>query len=224
MSKPTIRFFELVCAPTDLCPLGTCGCFPLVERVFHSTQELRRKEGLFHDACTALDKFTQFRKLVTKARYKQKLRLRAICPNSRCQLNSIEPRHDNITHHKIDRAIVLLAQANCLTAIGGRHNSKPNPFKRPLQQGSKVLLVFDQQDGDLTGRYQVKFLVRRSSFSCVSVFQFMHDPPSENLQGIYLFSSQNVRHSVHHAEGTYRLMARGDQRYPRKKSDPDFRG
>ena len=109
-----------------------------------------------------LDQFAQFGKLVTKARYKQKLRLGVSRANSRLELKSVEPGHDNITHHKVYCAIVLLAQIYCLSAIGGRQNGKPNPFKRPLQEVSKVIVVLDYQDGDgtMAGWFEVKPLVR----------------------------------------------------------------
>jgi hypothetical protein len=44
----------------------------------------------------------------------------------------------------------LLAQAECLCAIGGRKDRKPGAFERPVQKVSKVLVVFDYQDGDGT--------------------------------------------------------------------------
>jgi len=44
----------------------------------------------------------------------------------------------------------------------GRKDRKPNPLKRPLQQISKVIVVFDYQDGDgtMVGRFEAKPLVR----------------------------------------------------------------
>jgi hypothetical protein len=121
-----------------------------------------RKEGLFQDVCAVLDPFAQFGKLVTKARYKQKLRLRARRTNSLCELKSVESGHDNITYHKVYCAIVLLAQAECLCTIGGRKDGKPVAFEHPVQKVSKVVGVFDQQDGGrrLTAGRDVKSLVR----------------------------------------------------------------
>jgi hypothetical protein len=57
---------------------------------------------------------------------------------------------------------MLLAPAERLLTIGGRKDRKPNPFKRPLQEVSKVTVVFDYQDGDGTtaGRFEVKPPVR----------------------------------------------------------------
>jgi hypothetical protein len=43
---------------------------------------------------------------------------------------------------------VLLAQVECLSATAGRKEEKPNPFERSFQKLSKVVVVFDQQDGD----------------------------------------------------------------------------
>jgi hypothetical protein len=139
----------------------------LVERVFHFTQEFRRKEGLFQDACAVFDPFSQFGKLVTKARYKQKPRLRASRTNSLFEIKSVELGHDNITHHKVYLAIVLLAQAKCLCTIGGRKDGKPVAFERPMQKASKVVVVFDYQDGDgtLGGRCEVTSRARRLGFS-----------------------------------------------------------
>jgi hypothetical protein len=64
------------CQSVDLA-FGACRRLPLAEHVFHFTQEVRRKERLFQDVCSVLDRFTQFGKLVSKVRYKQKLRLGA---------------------------------------------------------------------------------------------------------------------------------------------------
>ena len=61
-----------------------------------------------------LDPSVQFGKLVTKARYKQKLRLEASRTNSLFELKSVESRHYNITHHKVYCAIMLMAQAEGL--------------------------------------------------------------------------------------------------------------
>jgi len=148
---------------------GTCGCLRLVEYVFYFTQEFRRKEGLFQYASAVL--ITQFGKLVKKARYKQKLRLGASRTNSHGELKSVGSGHDNITHDNVYCAIVLLAQAKCLCTIGGSKNGKPVAFERPVQNVSKVLVVFDYQDGDGTlggGLCEVRSPVRRLSFSCAS--------------------------------------------------------
>ena len=64
------------------------------------------------------------------------------------ELKSVGSGHDNITHHNVYCAIVLLAQAKCLCTIGGSKNGKPVAFERPVQNVSKVLVVFDYQDGD----------------------------------------------------------------------------
>jgi hypothetical protein len=57
---------------------------------------------------------------------------------------------------------MLLAPAEGLRTIGGRKDRKPNPFKRPLQEVSKVIVVFDYQDGDgtMAGWFEVKPSVR----------------------------------------------------------------
>src|ERR1700674_4922824 len=94
-----------VCAWSSL-SFGTCGCCTLVERIFHFTQEFRRKKGLFQDVCAVFNPFVQFGELVTKARYKQKLRLGASRANSLFELKSVESGHDYITHHKVYCAIV----------------------------------------------------------------------------------------------------------------------
>jgi hypothetical protein len=60
----------------------------------------------------------------------------------------VELRHGDITHHKVYCATVLLAQVECLSATAGRKEEKPNPFERSFQKLSKVVVVFDQQDGD----------------------------------------------------------------------------
>src|ERR1700722_10552798 len=73
-----------------LLSFGTCGCLAPVERVFHFTQEFRREKRFFQDICAGLDQFTQSRKLVTKAGYKQKLHLGASRTNSLCELNAVE--------------------------------------------------------------------------------------------------------------------------------------
>src|ERR1700691_5643783 len=65
-----------------LLSFGTCRSLPLIERVFHFTQELRRKEGLSQDCCAMLGQFAQLGKLVTEARYKQELGLGASRTNS----------------------------------------------------------------------------------------------------------------------------------------------
>ena len=114
-----------------------------------------------------LDPSVQFGKLVTKARYKQKLRLEASRTNSLFELKSVESGHYNITHHKVYCAIMLMAQAECLCAIGGRKDGKPVAFERPMQKVSKVVVVFDYQDGDgtLGRRCEVTSRARRLSFS-----------------------------------------------------------
>src|ERR1700730_9555760 len=109
---------------------GAGGCLPLVERGFHLTQEFRRKEGLFQDVCAVLDQFAQFGKLDAKARYKQKPRLGASRTNSLFEFKSVESWHDNVTHHKVYCAIVLLAQAEGLCTIGGRKYGKPAALHR----------------------------------------------------------------------------------------------
>src|ERR1700683_266883 len=130
--------------------VGTCCCRPLVERLFHFTQKFRRKEGFLQDVCAVLDPFARFGKLVTKAGNKQKLRLGTSRANSLFELKSVETGHDNITHDKIYCAIVLLAQAECLCTIGGGKDGKPIAFERPIEKVSKVVVVFDDQDGDGT--------------------------------------------------------------------------
>jgi hypothetical protein len=141
---------------------GTCGCLPLIEDIFHSTQEFRRKKRLLQNGCADLDQFTQFGKFVSKASDKQELHLGVSRTNLLRELKAVEPGHDNITHHKVDCAIVLLAQAERISAVGGRKDGEPDCFERPLQKASKVVVVFDYQDGDgtLGGRCEVKSRVR----------------------------------------------------------------
>jgi hypothetical protein len=57
---------------------------------------------------------------------------------------------------------MLLAPAECLCTIGSRKDRKPTPLKRPLHEASKVIVVFDYQDGDgtMVGWFEVKPLVR----------------------------------------------------------------
>jgi len=74
------------------------------------------------------------------------------------KLKPVEFGHDNITHHTIYSALMLLAPAERLCTISGRKDRKPNSFKSPLQEVSKVIVVFDDQNGNGTavGRYEVK--------------------------------------------------------------------
>ena len=69
---------------------------------------------------------------------------------------------EQVNHHKVYCGIVLLAQAECLCTIGSSKDAEPDPFERPLQKASKVVVVFDQQDGGrrLTAGREVKSLVR----------------------------------------------------------------
>src|ERR1700723_43981 len=151
-----------------LLSFGTCGCLAPVERVFHFTQEFRRKKRFFQDVCARLDQFTQSRKLVTKAGYKQKLHLGASRTNSLCEINAVESGQDNITDHKVYGAILFLAQAECFCTFGGRKDRKPVAFERPVQNVSKIVVVLDYQDGDgrLAARRAVKLPARQMSFSC----------------------------------------------------------
>src|SRR5271157_2788933 len=160
------RVLILSCPMQNGLSFGTGGRLFLIERVFHLTQQFRRKKGLFQKGCTDLAEFTQFGKFVSKASDKQELHLGVYRTNLLRQLNAVEPRHDNITHHQVYCAAVLLAQAQCLCAIGGRKDGKPRPCERPLQKDSKVVVVFDQQDGGrrLTGGRELKSLARRLSF------------------------------------------------------------
>src|ERR1700687_4475908 len=107
---------------------------------------------------------------------------------------------------------MLLAPAERLRTIGGRKNGKPNPFKRPLQKASKVIVVFDYQDsnGTMAGRFEVKPLVRRLGVPGASYFKLMHDASSKYPQGIHLLRCHEMGHPVHHADGPYRLVARSD--------------
>ena len=100
----------------------------------------------------------QFGEFLSKAADKQELRLGASRTNVLRQLKAVEPGHDNITHYKVDWALVLLAQTECLCAIGGSKDGEPGPFERPLQKVLKVVVVFDYQDCDGTrgGRCEVK--------------------------------------------------------------------
>jgi hypothetical protein len=77
-------------------------------------------------------------------------------------LKAVELGHDDITHRKVYCAIVLLAQAECLCAIGGRKDGKPSPFERPLQKVSEGVVVLDQQEAGrrLPTWREVKFLLR----------------------------------------------------------------
>jgi len=97
-----------------------------------------------------LDPFSQFGNLVTKARYKQELHLGASRTNALCKLKAVEVGHDNITHHKVYCAIVFLVRAKCVSTIDRRKHRKPVAFERPVQEGSKVVVVFDQEDGART--------------------------------------------------------------------------
>jgi hypothetical protein len=61
---------------------------------------------------------------------------------------------------------MFLAQSEALCAVGGRKDGEPGGFDCPLHEVSKVVVVFDYQDGDgtLRGRCKVRSTVRRLSF------------------------------------------------------------
>ncbi|MGA9255285.1 MAG: hypothetical protein WBV98_01660, partial [Candidatus Sulfotelmatobacter sp.] len=72
------------------------------------------------NGCAALDQSTQFGEFDSKASDKQELHFGPSRTNLLRELKAVEAGHDNITHHDVYCAIVLLAQVECDCAIGGR--------------------------------------------------------------------------------------------------------